>query len=228
MDSTTTSKSLLPMLISSSLSPVPAKLVKKIQDGLFVKTAELLTDTLISLQYTADDQVTGHKQKPKEVTDIMCFGTFMATISLKECHKIPDFIGYQNFIIQSSINSQEGCWVTHDRWFHLKASVTTIPEWSSIDTTMWKMAFPECQPTGGSFIYVPFKPLLYRPLQQPFNGTSSISSSRIYLKWNENPNSECSCPSCRFDHLCYRCVHGQQRAPDCTTKYYGYHFFCHD
>ena len=98
--------------------------------------AELLADTLISPEYAGDQNSDSNKRKPKEVTDIMnwvqCFGVFMAIISLQEPHRIPDLIGYQSLIIQSSL---------------------------------------QC------------------------------------LAWNESPSPECLCPSCNFDHICYRCVH---------------------
>ena len=109
--------------------------------------AELLTDTLISPHYAVDDHTASHKKTPKEVTDIMdwiqCFGMYIAVVSLKEPHRIPDLIGYQNLIVQSSIDSHEGRWIIYDRHFRLKASATTIQEWSAIDITVWRMAFPE-------------------------------------------------------------------------------------
>ena len=40
-----------PVLISGGLPPVPAKLVKRIQEGSFVEMAELLPETLSSLEY---------------------------------------------------------------------------------------------------------------------------------------------------------------------------------
>jgi len=96
--STSTDKPLPPKLISVGLPPIPAKLVKRIQDGLFVEMAELLAENFISPEYTVDNQSTSSKQKPKEVTNItdrvQCFGLFIAIISLKEPHRIPHLIGY--------------------------------------------------------------------------------------------------------------------------------------
>jgi len=61
-DVPSTGKSLPPMLISDSLPPVPASLVKKIQEGRFIEMAELL----ISPDYIADENSKAHKQKPKK------------------------------------------------------------------------------------------------------------------------------------------------------------------
>jgi len=92
---------------------------------------------------------------------------------------------------------------TYDRRFRLKASATTVPEWSSIDITMWRMAFPARPPVMST--YPNPKPLLYKPSLQSFS--SSLSPQRVCLEWNENPNPECLRPLCKFDHVCYRCVH---------------------
>ena len=65
--------------------------------------AELLTDTLSSSEYLVENDSQSHKQKLKEVTDILdwvqCFGVYMAIISFKEPNRIPDLIGYQSLII---------------------------------------------------------------------------------------------------------------------------------
>ena len=105
----------LPVLISGGVPPVPAKLVKWIQDGLFVEMVELLSETLSSPEYAVSEEPAGQKQKLREVTNIVdwvqCFGVFIAIISRKEPNRITDPISYQNLIIQSSIYCQEGHWV---------------------------------------------------------------------------------------------------------------------
>ena len=86
------------MLISSGLPPVPAKLVKRIQDGLFVEMAELLPETLSSPEYAASEEPAGQKQKLHGVTKIVnwvqCFGVFISIISLKEPNRITNLISY--------------------------------------------------------------------------------------------------------------------------------------
>ena len=58
-------------ILLSQHTPVPAKLVKKIQEGLFIEMAELLLETLSSPEYAAVDEPTSQKQKPREVTNIV-------------------------------------------------------------------------------------------------------------------------------------------------------------
>jgi len=143
---------------------------------------------LLSPHCGVDEYTACHKQKPKEVTNItdwiQCFSVFIAIVSLKEPHRI---LGYQNLIVQSFIDSQEGHWIVYDRHFCLKTSAITIIEWSSIDITVWRMAFSECLPAVINLSTQNLPP--YKPSLQPFSGsTSSVSSESVCLEWNEDPN----------------------------------------
>ena len=116
--SLTSTASLAPVLFSSGLLPVPAELAKRIQDGLFVKMSDLLSENLISAQYSIGDQVTSQKQKQYQVTTIIewvqCFATYIAIVSQKEPQRTADLLGYQQLIIHSSQHCQEGCWPIYD------------------------------------------------------------------------------------------------------------------
>jgi len=73
-----------PVLISDCLPPIPAKLVKRVQEGLFIEMAELSPNYLDSVELDAGNQTKSHKHIP-EVTDIMewvqYFGIYVAIIS---------------------------------------------------------------------------------------------------------------------------------------------------
>jgi len=96
-------KLLPPVLISGGLPPVSAKLVKRIQGGSFVEMAELLPETLSSLEYGTYEEPAGQKRKHPEVFNIVdwvqCFGIYIAIISHKEPNRIPDLIGYQSQLL---------------------------------------------------------------------------------------------------------------------------------
>ena len=66
-----TSTPLAPMLLSCGLPPVPAKLVKRIKDNLFVEIFELLTERLKSADYNAGDGTGSQKQKLHEDLSIL-------------------------------------------------------------------------------------------------------------------------------------------------------------
>ena len=90
--------------------------------------------------------------------------------------------------------------MVYDRRFRLKASAKNIKIWSAIEVTIWNMVFPDY--TVGTYqpgrSQLPIPTNSYRPALQP--------GQQICLKWNENPEG-CSRPSCRFVHICYRCIH---------------------
>ena len=96
--------------------------------------------------------------KPRDVTDIVewlqCFGTYIAIVDHTEPHRVPDLLGYQNLIIQGYHKHQKGCWQTYDRDFRRKASASHTAEWSTVDATLWNLAFlggSTTQPTGPIF-----------------------------------------------------------------------------
>ena len=80
-----TSRPLAPMLLSCGLPPVPTKLIKRIQDDLFIEMFELLPERLISADYNAGNGTGTQKQKPQEdlliLQWIQYFGIYIAIIS---------------------------------------------------------------------------------------------------------------------------------------------------
>jgi len=214
-ESASPKKSRPPVLISNGLPPILFRLMKRVEDGLFVEMAELLPNYLDSAALNTDDQQAGSRKRLPTVSDIIdwiqCFAVYMAIISRHKPKRIADLLGYQSLIIRASMNCREGKWVVYDRRFHLKASASHIDQWSAIDLTLWNMTFPEraiqSRQPAGSTPYVP-NPSQRSQLQYQYQP--------ICLDWNENPNG-CSRSPCRFKHMCYRCVHNP-RAQDKNHK----------
>ena len=80
-----------PVLISNSLPPVPAELVQRVEEGLFIEMAELSPNVLNSAELN-----TG-KQPPKQlhvVSDIVewvqCFGIYVAIVSRSRLARVAD------------------------------------------------------------------------------------------------------------------------------------------
>ena len=202
------------MYIGAGLPPVPPKLVKQIQDGRFIDMAKLLPTNLSSTQSTDNEQPNRTKNKYQEVTNIIrwlqCFGIYLAVIFWSAPHRILDLLGYQNLIIQGYLNYPDGRWVVYDRQFRQKASATSVPEWSVIDTTLWNLAFSS-HVTGHHDDKPQETAYLCRDPPQAYR-TSWKSSSwpkkqRICLEWNDTPSNDCPYPACRYEHICYRCAH---------------------
>ena len=78
-----------PVLISGGLPPVPAKLVKRIQEGSFVEMAELLPETLSSPEYGTNEDPAGQKWKHQEVSNIVDWVQCFGILSLSSLAKSP-------------------------------------------------------------------------------------------------------------------------------------------
>jgi len=89
------------------------------------------------------DQTAGANKQPPEILDwIQCFSIYIAIISGSKPKRTADVIGYQSIIIGASQLSHEGRWILYNRCFHLKALASRTRQWSTINITIWNMAFP--------------------------------------------------------------------------------------
>ena len=96
-----------PVYIGGRLPPIPARLVKIIEDVQFMEMAELLPDHLSSSLYTDEDQAKSTKVKYKEVLNIIewlqYFSLYIALIACSNDIRVVDLLGYQNLIFQNQL-----------------------------------------------------------------------------------------------------------------------------
>ena len=185
---------------------MPVRLVERIKQGIFVEMSELFPDHLGSADANVGDRRV-NKTKLSEVDNIIdwiqCFGIYIAVLSHSAPDRVADLLGYQSLIISASQYHRAGRWVVYGRRFRLKASAKNIKIWSAIEVTIWNMVFPDYTP--GSYQPGRSQPTIlaysYCPPRQP----APEPKHQICLQWNENLDG-CRRPSCRFEHICYRCV----------------------
>ena len=187
--------------------------------------AELLPDYLSSADANVWDRRANNKHKLSEVDNIMdwieCFSIYIAVLSRSAPDRVADMVGYQSLIICASQYQRAGHWVIYDRRFRLKAAAKKKKKWSVIDVTIWNMVFPDhtldTHRLGRPQLTTPAN--AYCPPRRPVPELKT----QICLKWNENPEG-CLRPSCRFDHICYRCIHNPRitdknhKAIECPHK----------
>ena len=128
------------MSLRGGLPPIPAKLVKRIQEGSFVEMSELLPD-LLRRAALPEEIGKSFKSRPHSVGNILewvrCFGSYIAVISRSQPHRVADLLGYQNLVITSHLDFPDFRWEEYDREFRLEASVSPISQWSVMDSTKW-------------------------------------------------------------------------------------------
>ena len=103
--------------IGAGRPPVPAKLVQKIESGVFVEMAELLPERL-GVLCTDDDA----KQRPKKrslsiLEWLQCYAVYVAVVTNKQPERIPDLMGYQSLVIEAYTEYKNDCWIGYDRRF---------------------------------------------------------------------------------------------------------------
>ena len=131
--------------------------------------------------------------KPQDISDIVewlqCSGTYIAIVSRTEPHPVSDLLGYQNLIIQAYCKYQKGCWQTYERDFCRKVSASYVAEWSTVDTTLWNLAFSGCSniqstapmlPTGTIFTNNHSLPHL-KAFGSVWNGTNTVHQAVLIL-----------------------------------------------
>ena len=109
----------------------------------------------------------------------------------------------------------------YDRRFRQTVAANPSKTWSTIDPTLWNLAFSgkasstlcslcfstshlskDCElSTNGDPVSRSFtRPV---PRSQPYNNQGRRP---ICFDWNESSTPGCPHPSCRFEHICYYCV----------------------
>ena len=204
-------KTSTPLYIGGGMPPIPAKLAKRIQEGLFVEMAELMPDYLRSPNPSDEDH---SKPKNWEITNIVdwiqCFSLYIAVVCRSQPQRIADLLGYQNLIITSHQRFPDFNWATYDREFRQQAAARTIPHWSVLDNTLWNLARQSTTHSSTTqFTRQPYKiqqtEKTYRSQLPPTITQPRIAP--ICLDWNKNPTAGCSHLNCRYNHTCYRCIH---------------------
>ena len=124
--------------LGEGLPPVPAKLVKKIRRGDFIKMYELLPD----LWLQADDREAGtHSGKYCRVMDVkvwaQCFASYIRVVAVNEPERVADLLGYMINIIRASQDFEGSAWVTYDDTFRRQAANNKEKIWSNINTFLF-------------------------------------------------------------------------------------------
>jgi len=99
-------------LISNGLPSIPARLVKCVEEGLFVGMAELLPSYLDSTDFNTGSQCSKSRKRLPVLWDItdwaQCFGMYIAIISHHNPKRVADLMGYQMIIMGASLDCWEG------------------------------------------------------------------------------------------------------------------------
>ena len=196
--------------IGAGRPPVPAKLVQKIESGVFVEMAELLPERL-GVLCTDDDA----KQRPKKrslsiLEWLQCYAVYVAVVTNNLPERIPDLMGYQSLVIEAYTEYKNDCWIGYDRRFRQQAALHPHRPWSTVDSTLWTLAFAgqaktsRCKHCFSMAHQSNDCDLAPEPSAKPYQYSQR---RQICFRWNETLTPTCSYPNCKYQHICYICAH---------------------
>ena len=203
--------------IGAGLPPIPPKLVAKIESGKFVDMAELLPDRWGAARSLAgDESLRAPKSRRRTVTTILewvqCFSIYLTVIANKQPQRIPDLLAYQRLIIESQMEYQGEAWMGYDRRFRQRAMANPHISWSTIDTTLWNLAFAGkarvARCTHCFSLSHPSNQCEWAPDPIPstnYHQASAVKSQPICRAWNTDSRPGCRFANCAFNHICWYC-----------------------
>ena len=215
------------LCIGAGLPPIPPRLVTRIEAGEFIDMAELLP---AHLGPATTELLPKSSKRRHDVSNILewikCFSAYIAVISAKQPHRVPDLLGYLTMITEAHMQYAGDGWMGYDRRFRQIAATKPHAPWAQIDTTLWNLAFSgkarsvrckfcfsithtstECElaPDQGSNSsgtqsqhQASVQPVTPYPV--------SSRRRRICMLYNYDSTPGCSFPNCKFEHICFLCA----------------------
>ena len=87
----------------------------------------------------------GSKSNQRPITNILewlqAFAVYVSVIARKQPQHVPDLMGYQILMLEASNEYQGNFWLAYDRRFRQLAASLPNCKWSTIDPTIWNLAF---------------------------------------------------------------------------------------
>ena len=134
------------VFMGDGLSPVPAKLVAKIQRGEFVDMGELLPEFNVgSREEDGASRTDVRPRRSRSVTDILswlqCYGTYVSVLAPSQPELIPELMAYMSLIIRVSQDYSGLAWVRYDAAFRRQAALTGNKRWSVVNSSLFAINF---------------------------------------------------------------------------------------
>ena len=234
-----------PFSLGETFTPIPSKLVKKIQSQDFVDMPELLPDNVELMRREEDtarrDPLSCSRRQLRRVGDLLtwvqCFSTYAAVLTEKHPHRVRELLGYLRLIArESQKNGGEG-WRHYDTTFRKLAAADRSLPWNKPLPSLYATSFlakrlasprfcehcmegdhtsQECALDPGTPARVRFSQFRQLPSGIQSQGFIDFNSRPICKRWN---NATCKgIPECTFRHACARCGKRGHKVSECTDR----------
>ena len=129
------------LCIGAGLPPIPPRLVTRIEAGEFIDMAELLPDHLGPATTLTLPKPSKRRHDISNILEwIRCFSAYIAVISAKQPHRVPDLLGYLMLITEAHVQYGGEGSIDYDHRFRQIAAIKPHVTWAQIDTTLWNLA----------------------------------------------------------------------------------------
>ena len=133
-----------PLVVSSALPPVPGKLVKNVQSGMFVDMKEILSDNVSLLQRLGEISSGQLPHNPslsvklRVVPDILTWVyCFLEYISIQSQDKFTrDLVTYARVIVHLAQRHGGKGWLDYDKIFRLQTAANPSVSWGEINPSL--------------------------------------------------------------------------------------------
>ena len=235
-----------PFRLASSLPPVPAKLVKRIQALEFVEMRELLPDNMALAERLDALPLLGHPSKQTEqreigslITWVSTFSTYVAIVSVAHPERVCDMLAYMRLIVREAHKHGGRGWLTYDAVFR-RNQQGTAQYWNILDPSLHtayiagqslpsRVPCRHCNETDHSMdecALAPMVPAVRSSQREPWS-PGARPTKRPLPPYQSPPPPKRLCISwnrglcafpgaCTFKHTCALCNSADHKARDCA------------
>ena len=228
-----------PLILSSALPPIPAKVVDRIRASTFVDLKELLPDNMALLQRlqetnTGSQVASSSSSRMRDIRDPLtwaaCFMGFVAARA--DLPGTRDLLAYGQLILQLARQHGGGGWIAYDNQFRQQAAAGATAPWSELNLSLMaatvfaaggEAAARACQlcfatdHTARDCALASLE--VGRTSQRPPSGARASPRPRPYRAQDDIcrrfNRGTCSASSCRFEHICAACQKPGHGSVDC-------------
>ena len=226
-----------PLMLSSSLPLIPAKVMEKITRGGYVDFKELLADNVALVQRLQElgvpngSQLLSSSQRLREVQDpltwIHCF--LLYTAARVTHQETRDLLTYGVLVINLARQHAGRGWLAYDNKFRLQKAAGSVAPWTEVNMPLMALtvlantghqaserACTICYSADHTKSECALKDLYgnKEPVQD-LSQSSTKSRRNICHRFNRGI---CAAPQCRYDHACNLCFKSGHSALECPKN----------
>ena len=237
-----TSQPQQPLLLSTALPPIPARVVEKVRSGTFIEMKELLPDNVALLRRLKEIGAANHPSpansaRLRDIRILLSWAScFMSFVAAKSDHReTRELMAYGKIIISLAQGHGGLGWATYDSLFRQQVAAGAEPAWTQLNASLMAATVlgagnePQprpcfrCQATDHSAQECALASIDNTP--PPSRSSWTNRSSARYRPYNQQEEiccrfnrGTCSAASCKYEHRCATCQKAGHGSHECSRR----------